>query len=62
MRVREAILLFSEAWDKNLPAAGLKAILTVEIHTTGSIERRSLTPAPTLPSAFRPDGCGPKES
>jgi hypothetical protein len=41
MRVREAIRLFSEAWDKNLPAASLKAIHTSEIHGTGSIGRRS---------------------
>ena len=59
MRVREAIRLFFEAWDKNLPAAGCKAIHTLEIHGTGSIGRRSLTPATALPSEFWPDGCGP---
>ena len=41
MRAREAIRLFFEAWDKKLPAAGCKAILTAEIHATGSFGRRS---------------------
>jgi hypothetical protein len=61
MRAREAIRLFFDAWDEKLPAAGCKAILTAEIHATGSIGRRSLTPGHKLPSAVRPDSCGPEE-
>ena len=52
MRVREAIRLFFEAWDKKLPAAGCKAIHTSEIHATGSIGRRSLIPATAPPFHF----------
>ena len=40
-----ALRLFYEAWDKKLSAAGCKAILTAEIHATGSIGRRSRIPA-----------------
>jgi hypothetical protein len=61
MRVWEAIRLFFQAWGKNFQAAGCKAILTAEIHATGSFEWRSLVPATAPPFSFWPDGCGPNE-
>jgi hypothetical protein len=58
MRAREAIRLFFEAWDKKFQAAGCKAILTAEIHGTGSFGRRSRILAGWLWSKRKRPGTG----
>jgi hypothetical protein len=60
-RAREAIRLFFDPRTKKFQAVGCKAILTAEIHGTGSIGRRSLVPGKALPFSFWPDGCGLNE-
>jgi hypothetical protein len=62
MRVWEVFRLFFEARTKKVQATGSMVIHPVEIHRTGALGRRSfLTPAHTLPPAFRPEGCAPNE-